>query len=192
MINANAILCLIDLREHWKLHIVGSDVCQTSSIKWYDVVKLKHFSQNSFVILYSLTVSTNFRNFSVSTNYFFIVSENEILFFKLTTAKFAVNFVDSNCSFFLYLLTQYLLRFSVRQNRATSRRLIDASLLWKSEWMICTCFLLFSHITPLCDTPSGIYILAGFFKKKNVTWSSNFPPGCWFPSGRCFVFFKRA
>ena len=44
--------------------------------------------------------------------------------------------------------------------------------------------------TALCNRPSGIYILAGVFG-KNVTGSANFPPGCPFLSGPCFLFFKH-
>ena len=44
--------------------------------------------------------------------------------------------------------------------------------------------------TPLCNRPSGIYILNGF-SEKNVTGSANFPPGCPVLSGPCFAFLKR-
>lgn len=73
---------LNDPKEYWKLHIARSDVCQTSSIKYVTLQNWNAYSQNSFVIWFRLTVSTNFRNFSVSTNIFLlpVIKQKTILY----------------------------------------------------------------------------------------------------------------
>ena len=44
-------------------------------------------------------------------------------------------------------------------------------------------------ITPLCNSPSGMYYISHRVFGKNVSGSVNFRPGCRSLSGRCFAFF---